>query len=374
MNRFEDRRSPKNVIADVRLLWAERPAPVHQLERDGWLVLVQAVGQAIETIEIRARGAGAQGRRSRLSREHAGGIDADVIDTSDWLEQVLPPGSRVLDRITHRDGDRRMTTVVATSASPVDRLAQGVITALARHGFAQPARGTTSFRGAGGVAQFLVRGSEELALTISEQEGQRALVMHWGRQCMTRRCRGQSLAEYAILLALIGLVLVIGEDSPLEVAVPCHPGLLRQVHLLPVHAMTSAPAGGAAPPIATPCCSSRRSPAAPLRCSRARATWPSNWRRSGRGSRRSRSRTRRRHRGTPRSGQGRCRQCADHGAATHPGGVRLRQRRASRSNSTVSTACGWRLPCVAASSWWRRRSSAARTWPSRIGSSRASAR
>jgi Flp pilus assembly pilin Flp len=29
--------------------------------------------------------------------------------------------------------------------------------------------------------------------------------------------RGQSLAEYSILLALIGLVLVIGKDSPLEV-------------------------------------------------------------------------------------------------------------------------------------------------------------
>lgn len=34
---------------------------------------------------------------------------------------------------------------------------------------------------------------------------------------MRRRSNGQSLAEYTILLALIGLVLVIGEDSPLEV-------------------------------------------------------------------------------------------------------------------------------------------------------------
>ena len=37
---------------------------------------------------------------------------------------------------------------------------------------------------------------------------------------MSRRCRqphGQSLVEYTILLALVGLVLVIGEDSPMEV-------------------------------------------------------------------------------------------------------------------------------------------------------------
>jgi hypothetical protein len=32
-----------------------------------------------------------------------------------------------------------------------------------------------------------------------------------------RSLKGQSLAEYTILLALIGLVLVTGSDSPLEV-------------------------------------------------------------------------------------------------------------------------------------------------------------
>ena len=31
-----------------------------------------------------------------------------------------------------------------------------------------------------------------------------------------RHVRGQSLVEYAILLALIGLVLVLGEESPME--------------------------------------------------------------------------------------------------------------------------------------------------------------
>lgn len=34
---------------------------------------------------------------------------------------------------------------------------------------------------------------------------------------MNRFVGGQALAEYTILLALVGLVLVIGEDSPLEV-------------------------------------------------------------------------------------------------------------------------------------------------------------
>jgi Flp pilus assembly pilin Flp len=35
-------------------------------------------------------------------------------------------------------------------------------------------------------------------------------------QLRSRYSRGQTLAEYTILMALIGLVLVIGEDSPLE--------------------------------------------------------------------------------------------------------------------------------------------------------------
>jgi hypothetical protein len=35
-------------------------------------------------------------------------------------------------------------------------------------------------------------------------------------QPRSRFLRGQSLAEYTILMALIGLVLVIGENSPLE--------------------------------------------------------------------------------------------------------------------------------------------------------------
>jgi Flp pilus assembly pilin Flp len=34
-----------------------------------------------------------------------------------------------------------------------------------------------------------------------------------------RRLQGQSLVEYTILLALIGLVLVLGENSPLDMLV-----------------------------------------------------------------------------------------------------------------------------------------------------------
>ena len=45
---------------------------------------------------------------------------------------------------------------------------------------------------------------------------------------MKRSARGQALAEYTILLALVGLVLVIGTDSPLEVLFRAVQGYYRR--------------------------------------------------------------------------------------------------------------------------------------------------
>ena len=192
LNRFTDPRSPAALLEEIRALWEQRPAPVHGFSRDGWQVLVQAVGDAVEIIEVRGRGAGAEGRRSRLRR-----VDAEVAASAYWLQEVLPAGSRVLDRVTHLDGGRRMTTLVAVVSSPVAVVSQEVLGALARHGFARRPRGTPSMVGPAGVVQFLAReskeggrsgnkerhemGEEDLALTVTEQRGQSAVVLHWSR-------------------------------------------------------------------------------------------------------------------------------------------------------------------------------------------------
>ena len=176
LNRFVDQRPPEVLRQAVEASWERRPAPLHGFARDGWLVLVQAVGPAFETIEIRARAAGSEGRRSLLSRP-----DPDAGAISRWLDEALPPGSRVLDRITHRDGNRRMTTVVAMSALSADALSRSMLAELGRQGFATRPRHMPSFSGVSGQVQFLARGREDLALTISEQGGERAIVMHWGR-------------------------------------------------------------------------------------------------------------------------------------------------------------------------------------------------
>ena len=176
LNRFVDRRPPQVLREVVRSLWSQRPAPVHALEREGWLVLVQAVGASIETLELRAWGAGTEGRRARLSRP-----DPDLVDASAWLEKALPAGCRVLRRITHRDGDRRVTTVVAISAGTAAGLSRRLLAHLERHGFRHEPRGTPSFEGAAGSLQFLIRDREELALAISVRGDEQAIVMHWGR-------------------------------------------------------------------------------------------------------------------------------------------------------------------------------------------------
>lgn len=176
LNRFVDHRPPQVLREEVRLLWSQRPAPVHALEREGWLVLVQAVGPAVETMELRSRGEGTEGRHARLSRP-----EPDLIAAAAWLEEALPAGCRVLRRITHRDGDRRLTTVVAISTTAAAGLSQRLLANLQRHGFRQPSRGTPAVAGASGSLQFLVRGGEELALVISEGVGARSIVLHWGR-------------------------------------------------------------------------------------------------------------------------------------------------------------------------------------------------
>jgi hypothetical protein len=176
LNRFVDHRPPHLLREMVRTLWSRRPAPVHALEREGWLVLVQAVGTSVETMELRARGAGTEGRRARLSPP-----DPDLVETAAWLEGALPAGCRVLRRITHRDGERRLTTLVAVCATTAAGLSHRLLSVLQRHGFRQPPRATPSFDSAAGSLQFLSRGREELALAIIEQAGERAVVLHWGR-------------------------------------------------------------------------------------------------------------------------------------------------------------------------------------------------
>jgi hypothetical protein len=176
LNRFVDRRPPRVLQELVQTQWTRRPAPVHVLEREGWLVLVQAVGTSVETMELRAHGTGTEGRRLRLSLP-----DPRIADASAWLEDALPAGCRILRRLTHRDGERSMTTLVAVSTATAASLSRRLLATFARQGFQHQPDGSPSFVGTGGSLQFLTRGNQELALAISEQAGERAVVLHWGR-------------------------------------------------------------------------------------------------------------------------------------------------------------------------------------------------
>jgi hypothetical protein len=178
LTRFTDARAPWAVLAAVRSAWSLRPAPLQEDARNGWHTLTQAVGEAVEILEVReAAAGGSEGRRSRWRRAPSGAAEAGA-----WLAAALPPGSRVLQQLAHRDGGREMTTVVAVTEVAMASASRQVVAALARVGFGRSPRASPSFSaGAGGEAFFLTRRAEEVAVTVSEVDGRRAVVIHWGR-------------------------------------------------------------------------------------------------------------------------------------------------------------------------------------------------
>ena len=185
LNRFTDERSPHALLAEVEGNWSQRPSPIHRTAQDGWFRLSQLVGTAIEIFEVRTATTrpGAEGRRTRWRR------GAGLAEAGDWLEGALPQGSQVLDRIGHQDGGRRMTTVVAVTQAATRDASRHLVSALQRSGFRTLQRGVPSldevhgFDGSNGrgLALFLARGTEDIAVTITEHAQQRAIVMHWGR-------------------------------------------------------------------------------------------------------------------------------------------------------------------------------------------------
>jgi hypothetical protein len=74
-----------------------------------------------------------------------------------------------------------MTTVVALIQMPPGAASQILVDALVSRGFQAHEGAVPSFGGATGGARFLSRGGEEAAISISEQDGGSAVVVHWGR-------------------------------------------------------------------------------------------------------------------------------------------------------------------------------------------------
>ena len=174
LSRFTDGRSAETLLEEVRGMWSHRAAPIHSMERDGWLVMTQVAGASIETIELRRAGLITEGRWSRMRRG-----DGGLVESTAWLEAALPPGSHVLNRVAHDDGGRRLATVVAKTTADAADASQAVAFALRRRGFRIESRKAPSLEEAGRVL-FLSRGREEVAVTVSEHGEERAVVMHWG--------------------------------------------------------------------------------------------------------------------------------------------------------------------------------------------------
>jgi len=178
LTRFTDTRSADRLAADVADAWRRAEPPVMQAQRGGWRTLTRLDGSVVETIELRPVATGSEGRRIRW-RGAAG--DGDGIESAGWIASLLPAGSRTELPVTHRDGGRLMTTIVATTAASLGAIEARLRAGLRREGFREITP-SPDVPGRTGSARVVVRGTEELAVTVSDHAGYRAVVLHWGRR------------------------------------------------------------------------------------------------------------------------------------------------------------------------------------------------
>lgn len=169
--RFRADRAPEDLLASVTAHWSRRPAPIQQTREAGWLIAIQADGEWVETVRIRADEAGAAGLRVR-QRLAPNPDERDALA----LERYLP-GARVVNRSQQGGEGRAITTWVLVSQSDPGRLLATARIEGRRSGFAEdPAQARD-----GGPLWLRRRGEEVVINATPGLEGTVAVV-HWSRK------------------------------------------------------------------------------------------------------------------------------------------------------------------------------------------------
>ena len=101
--RFRADRSPDELLSSVTSHWAQRRAPIQRTAEGGWLIAIQADGEWVETVRVRADDGGAAGLRIR--QRLAPGADS----TQAFAVERYLPRARVVNR-SEQDGDGRVIT------------------------------------------------------------------------------------------------------------------------------------------------------------------------------------------------------------------------------------------------------------------------
>lgn len=169
--RFRADRSPDELLASVTSHWSKRSAPIQRTTEGGWLIAVQADGEWVETVRVRADDGGAAGLRIRQR----------VVPVPDparafAIERFLPR-ARVVNR-SEQDGDgRAITTWVLVSQSDPALLLATARSEARRDGFAEdPAQART------GGSLWLRRRGEEVVINATPGLDGSLAVVHWSRK------------------------------------------------------------------------------------------------------------------------------------------------------------------------------------------------
>lgn len=169
--RFRDDRAPPVVLQELTSAWERRQAPIQRSAEAGWLVAVQADGEWIETIRVRADGDGAAGMRIR-QRLAVGSVD----DSAFPVERYLPE-ARVVNRTDQPGPGRTVTSWVLTSSLQPASLIATARTEGRRAGYSEDLG-----QGPGAGPLWLRRSAEEIVITVTPGLQGSVAVVHWSRK------------------------------------------------------------------------------------------------------------------------------------------------------------------------------------------------
>lgn len=134
--------APHEAIALIETKWRQQSqvAPLVSAKRDGWILLSRQHREALETVQIRSRGAEADGFLSRWSIESF--ASEPRRDASHWLPRSVRAGPEFVSN----EGGFRVRTMVGSSHESPPRILDAVAHIAAREGLQRvdPSRPTGS--------------------------------------------------------------------------------------------------------------------------------------------------------------------------------------------------------------------------------------
>ena len=161
--------SPQALLDDITAEWARRPAPIQRSAEGGWLIAIQADGEWVETVRVRADEEGAAGLkiRQRLTPRPTAGLQ---------LERLLPQ-ARIVNRTDQDGAGRAITTWVLVSRSAPAHLLAVARTEARRDGYVEDIAGI-----AGSGPLWLRRRAEEVVISATAGADGTVAVVHWSRK------------------------------------------------------------------------------------------------------------------------------------------------------------------------------------------------